>query len=74
MTLSYYLYSLDRFYVCENALEIKRSIGLKREKSDKADASNIAHYAWLRREELESSVPPTEKLIEFQRMISLRKQ
>lgn len=74
MTLSYFFYGLDRYYVCENALEIKRSIGLKREKSDKADSSNIAHYAWLRREELESSVPPTKKLIELQRMISLREQ
>lgn len=74
MMLSYFFYGLSRFYVCENALEIKRSIGLKREKSDKADASNIAHYAWLRREELECSVPPTEKLIELHRMMSLRDQ
>lgn len=74
ITLSFYLHNLGRKYVCENALEIKRSIGLKREKSDKADASNIAHYAWLRREELACSVPPSKKLIELQRMMSLREQ
>lgn len=72
--LSFYLHGLNRYYVCANALEIKRSIGLKREKSDKADARNIAHYAWLRREELECSRPPSEKLIELQRMVSLREQ
>lgn len=74
VSLSFYLHDLNRFYVCENALEIKRSIGLKREKSDKADARNIAHYAWLRREEVECSRPPSEKLIELQRMMSLREQ
>lgn len=72
--MSFFLHGLKRYYVCENALVIKRSIGLKREKSDKADASNIAHYAWLRREELACSVPPSEKLIELQRMMSLREQ
>jgi len=74
ITLSFFLHGLRRYYVCENALVIKRSIGLKREKSDKADAANIAHYAWLRREELKCTVPPTKKLLELQRMMSLREQ
>ena len=72
--LSFFLSERKRFFVCENPLVLKRSIGLKREKSDKADAMNIAHYAWLRREELKCTVPPSKKLLELQRMMSLREQ
>lgn len=72
--LSYFLYENKHAYCCINAIEIKRSMGLKRGKSDKADAWEIANYAWLRRDELIPSVPPAKKLIELQRMMSLREQ
>ncbi len=49
-------------------------MGLKRGKSDKADAWEIANYAWLRRDELVPSIPPAKNLIELQRMMSLREQ
>lgn len=49
-------------------------MGLRRGKSDKADAWEIASYVWLRREELVPSTPPAKKLIELQRMMSLREQ
>jgi transposase len=74
LQLSYFLYENDYRYCCINAIEIKRSMGLKRGKSDKADAWEIANYAWLRREELVPSTPPAKKLIELQRMMSLREQ
>lgn len=74
LLLSYFLYEKQYAYCCVNAIEIKRSMGLKRGKSDKADAWEIANYAWLRREELEPSTPPAKKLIELQRMMSLREQ
>jgi len=74
LLLSYFLYENKYTYCCVNAIEIKRSMGLKRGKSDKADAWEIANYAWLRREELEPSRPPAKKLIELQRMMSLREQ
>ena len=74
ISLSFFLSENKRFFVCENPIVIKRSIGLQREKSDKADAANIAHYAWLRREELKCTVPPSKKLLELQRMMSLREQ
>jgi transposase len=61
-------------YTCVNPIEIKRSIGLKRAKTDKDDAGYLAHYAWIRREEIEQSVPPTASIIELQRMMSLREQ
>lgn len=74
LMLSYFLYENNHSYCCINAIEIKRSMGLKRGKSDKADAWEIANYAWLRRDELVPSVPPAKKLIELQRMMSLREQ
>ena len=55
-------------------MEIKRSMGLKRGKSDKADSKEIAYYAWLRRSELAPSTPPAKNIIELQRMMSLREQ
>jgi transposase len=74
LMLSYFLYENNHRYCCINAIEIKRSMGLKRGKSDKADAWEIANYAWLRREELVPSTPPAKNLIELQRMMSLREQ
>lgn len=74
LLLSYFLYDNNYSYCCVNAIEIKRSMGLKRGKSDKADAWEIANYAWLRREELVPSTPPAKKLIELQRIMSLREQ
>lgn len=74
LSLSYFLYENQYRYCCINAIEIKRSMGLKRGKSDKADAWEIANYAWLRRDELVPSIPPAKNLIELQRMMSLREQ
>lgn len=74
LLLSYFLYENQYAYCCVNAIEIKRSIGLRRGKSDKADAWEIANYAWLRREVLVPSTPPAKNLIELQRMMSLREQ
>jgi transposase len=74
LLLSYFLHENKYLYCCVNAIEIKRSMGLKRGKSDKADAWEIANYAWLRRDFLIPSKPPTKKLVELQRMMSLREQ
>lgn len=74
LLLSYFLYENNYSYCCINAIEIKRSMGLKRGKSDKADAWEIANYAWLRRDELVPSTPPAKNIIELQRMMSLREQ
>ena len=72
--LSHFMYSHKLEYCCVNALEIKRSSGLKRGKTDKQDAEEIARYAWLRKDELEPSVPMSLDLIELQRLMSLREQ
>ena len=74
LMLSYFLFENNHRYCCVNAIEIKRSMGLRRGKSDKADAWEIANYAWLRRDELVPSIPPAKELIELKRMMSLREQ
>lgn len=74
LMLSHFFFRNGVQYHCANPIEIKRSSGFKRGKSDKADAFQIARYAWVFREELESSVPMSEQLIELQRMMSLREQ
>ena len=72
--LSHFLFDQSIYYCCINPLEMKRSMGFIRGKSDKADSYQIAKFAWLRKEELEASVPMPVKLIELQRMMSLREQ
>lgn len=72
--LSHFMFSHKLEYCCVNALEIKRSSGLKRGKTDKQDAEEIARYAWLRKDELQPSVPMSLDLIELQRLMSLREQ
>lgn len=74
LKLSFFRHELSLKYTCVNPIEIKRSIGLKRAKTDKDDAGYLAHYAWLRREEIKQSVPPSQNIIELQRMMSLREQ
>ena len=54
------------------ALDIKRSMGLVRGKSDKKDASVIALYAWRKRDELEPTVLPVESIIRIKQLLSLR--
>lgn len=72
--LSHFLFEHSIHYCCINPLEMKRSMGFVRGKSDKTDSYQIARFAWLRKEELEPSVPMPVKLIELQRMMSLREQ
>jgi transposase len=72
--LNHFLHEQKMFFCCVNALEIKRSMGLKRGKTDKMDSYEIARFAWLRKEELECSIPMSPKLIELQRLMSLREQ
>jgi transposase len=72
--LSHFLQQNSIFYCCINPLEMKRSIGFKRGKTDKTDSYEIARFAWLRKEELEPSVAMPIKLIELQRLMSVREQ
>ena len=56
LRISNYLFQKGIDYVSENPLQIKRSIGFRRGKSDKADAKDIAGYGWLNRERIKLSI------------------
>jgi len=72
--LSQFLNDRSIYYCCINPLELKRSMGFRRGKSDKTDSYEIARFAWLRKEELAPSLPMPKNLIELQRLMSLRNQ
>ena len=54
------------------ALQIKRSLGVRRGKTDKIDAQRIAEYGWLRRETLVADVQLQEGLSELRTLLSFR--
>lgn len=59
LELALFLEEQQLFFSVESPLAIKRSMGLKRGKSDKVDAGEIAHYAYLRRDELKQYKMPS---------------
>ncbi|HUS85673.1 MAG TPA: transposase [Bacteroidales bacterium] len=59
MDISYFLSDNDVDYIQEHGLQIKRSIGFRRAKSDKADAYDIAFYCWQNRSNAKLSSPPS---------------
>lgn len=56
------------------ALEIKRSLGIKRGKNDAVDAKRIAEYAYLRRETINLSHKPSECMFQLKALLGERKQ
>jgi transposase len=54
------------------ALQIKRSLGVMRGKTDRIDAQRIAEYGWLRRDALVADVPLQAGLSELRSLLSLR--
>lgn len=78
-----YTYGLECFlhgqgiaYLKRPALDIKRSSGMVRGKSDKTDAAMISRYGWTLREELgaSESKPPAETLLRLRQLSSWREQ
>ncbi len=75
----YYTYQLEQFlfksqvsYCKKPALDIKRSCGMVRGKSDKADAKMISKYGWMRKEELTASTPVNDTQLELQQLMAHR--
>jgi transposase len=59
-------------YVKKPAIEIKRSQGLVRGKSDRIDAERIAQYGWLRREQLSPQQYATKQVVKLRDLLSYR--
>lgn len=55
-----------------SALEIKRSLGVTRGKSDRVDAERIAQYGWLRRESLVADLPLPQNIVQLQELLNMR--
>jgi transposase len=74
-----YTYGFEKFlhvqgvdYVKRSALDIKRSAGMKRGKSDRADARMISQYGWYRREELKPMKPTGKTQQQLQQLMAHR--
>jgi transposase len=74
-----YTYNFENFlhdvqidYVKRAALDIKRSAGIQREKTDKADARMISKYGWQRREELQPMKPLSQSQLDLQQLMAYR--
>lgn len=70
--LEQYLYKQGIAYVKRPALDIKRSLGMVRGKTDKADARFISKYGWMRKEELTPTKPVSDRLVELQQLMNYR--
>lgn len=74
-----YTYNLEHFlhqqgiaYVKRPALDIKRSVGMKRGKTDRADAMMISKYGWYRKEELKAMKPVSDAQQQLQQLTGYR--
>ena len=74
LPLAVYLSAQGIQYAMVPGLEIKRSLGLRRGKSDRADSQAIARYAFQRREEIRIYQLPSRHLLELKSLLSLREK
>jgi len=74
MPLCYELQNMNINYAMVPAIEIKRAKGLVRGKSDKADASDIAHYAITHEHKLKCTVLPEVDLMKLKLLLAEREK
>jgi transposase len=70
--LEHHLFEAGIAYVKRPALDIKRSVGMIRGKSDPADARFISKYGWMRKEELVPMKPIKDNLLELKQLMNYR--
>lgn len=61
-------------YSLQPGLQIKRSMGIRRGKNDKADAKMIGRYAYLHRNEVELYKLPSKIILELKQLLSSRER
>jgi transposase len=61
-------------FVLLPGLEIKRSLGIQRGKSDKIDAKRIAEYAYQKQDKIKPTVLPFKKVLTIRRLLSVRER
>jgi transposase len=67
-----YLFANQVSYVKRPALDIKNSVGMKRGKTDRADAIMISEYGWYRKEELKPMKPVSDEQRQLQQLMAYR--
>jgi len=72
LQLSVFLKEQQYLYAVLSGLELKKSLGIKRGKTDKIDAKNIALYAYRCKEEIKPYQLAEESLLKLKRLITLR--
>jgi len=70
--LSSFLSEAGISFAMVSALEIKRSLGLKRGKNDRVDAKAIAHYAWQHKDDLRPTKVNSALEGELRQLLTLR--
>ncbi len=71
MPLCNFLEQRQLDYVLESALQIFKSLGIRRGKSDKADAADIARYLFLHHRELKPYRLPSDTLLKIKTLLRL---
>jgi len=74
LPLAVYLTGQQISFAMLPGLQIKRSLGLQRGKSDKSDALAIARYAYLHRSEVKIYQLPSTQILELKSLLSLREK
>jgi transposase len=74
LPMAAYLQELNGNLWLESALQIKLSSGVKRGKTDKADAAFIAHYAFSHTSKIRLYQLPNKTLISLKRLLSFRER
>ena len=72
--LSEYLTKKEVPHAMISGLEIKRSLGIARGKSDSIDASKIALYAYRLRDEIQPSIAGSKEIKTLKKLLSLRER
>jgi transposase len=72
--LAEYLDDQKILFAMVPGLEIKRSLGIVRGKNDKIDSYQIAKYAFLRKDEIQPTILPTDSITKIKRLLSLREK
>ena len=71
--LCLFLEKLDIAYSIQSPLHLKRSFGLAHGKNDKVDASRIAYYAYLHREDIKESKLASDSVRKLKSLLAERK-
>jgi len=70
--LAVFLQESQLEFIMLNALDLKRSLGIIRGKTDRKDARMIALYAWRKRDELSRTSLPGPTMDQLRQLLSLR--